>query len=314
MEAAIDEATTRFGMEPSNWSDGDPHDCPPWRHENISLVNKNIDKLLPDIWEFFSWASPQLPKLIDTLHLELSQRHDTREKGIERNANDADERYANREWCDELAGTLRRWCGLLEIDPENLPGYRKALRRDVWHDLIPIDGISEKILSLLDTPERQDDLIFRPRCLEQAHKSVMEWLTSHPKDVDRLHHRTFEAIVAEMIQDAGWSVELTKQTRDGGYDIMCLRNDIHGFPVTMLVETKLYGFDHAVGLPMVDRLMGVRDRKDADLAVLITNTRITKDAWVAWEDRVGRDLAFIDREELLEWLRMGRLQVEQHSL
>ena len=309
LAAAMAEATRLFQIFPERWTDGEPLQCPPWR-QDARRPPREQGALLPDVWEFFSWSAPQLPDLIHALRIELVQRITKHEEEKERYPNDADERSINRAWCDELAATVRRWCRLLAIDPDDLPGYRKALRQNVWNeDLIRTDAIARKVLATLRARGGTGDPIFRPLCLREAHKALLEWLREHPSDVDRVHHRTFEAIVAETIRAAGWSVELTKQTRDGGYDIMCLKHDGLGFPIKILVETKLYSLNRSVGLPMVDRLMGVRDRERADQAVLVTNSRITAVAWALWQDRVGRDLKLVDREELLEWLSNGRARV-----
>ncbi len=310
LEAAISEATRRFGINPERWTDGDPFKCLPWQKEDQSGIREYEAAIMPGIWEFFSWSAPLLPELVDALQVELNQRIIKHEQEKELYPNDHDERTINRAWCDELTATLRRWCGLLELSPECLPGYREALRRSVWNeDLMGTDAIPQVALAMLQARGSIADPVFRPVCLEAANRSIMEWLRRHPSDVDRVHYRTFEAIVAEAICTAGWSVELTKQTRDGGYDIMCLKNDRAGVPIRMLVETKLYSLDHPVGLPIVDRLMGVRDREHADRAVLVTNSKITGTVWKLWEDRVGRDLTLVDREELFEWLRDGQAQM-----
>lgn len=313
LEAALSEAKRLFGIAPKRWDDGDPFECFPWRQGDEPVAQEDEATMLPDVWELFSWSAPQLPQLVDVLRMELDHRIAKCER--DRSPGDVEERSLNRRWCDELAATLRRWCGILELDPDDLPGYRKALRQNVWNeDLIPIDAIPPKVLAALQSRVGTSDPVFRPACLQEAHKALLKWLKQHPADVDRVHHRTFEAIVAETIRGAGWSVELTKQTRDGGYDMMCLRNASAGFPLKIVVETKLYSFGRPVGLPMVDRLMGVRDRERADRAVLVTNSRITGVVWTLWEDRVGRDLTLVDREELFEWLRDGQAQVGKDPL
>lgn len=50
-----------------------------------------------------------------------------------------------------------------------------------------------------------------------------------------LEARRFEEVIAELLYNKGFEVELTKQTRDNGYDILALRN-INGFPLKFLVE------------------------------------------------------------------------------
>jgi hypothetical protein len=314
LDFVMSEATRLFGIAPEQWYDGDPFECFLWQRRDDPISCENEAVLLPNVWELFSWSAPQLPHLVDALRTELNQRISKYEEEKERYPNDPDERSINRAWCNELVSILRRWCGLLELDPEHLPGYRKALRRNVWNeDLIQIEAIPPTVLAELQSRVGTADPVFRHSSLEVANKSLLKWLQQHPADVDRVHHRTFEAIVAEAIRGAGWSVEITKQTRDGGYDIMCLQNDSAGIPLKMVVETKLYSLDRPVGLPIIDRLMGVRDRVRADRAILVTNSRITNVAWTLWEDRVGRELKLVDREELFEWLGDGRAQLENDA-
>jgi len=109
--------------------------------------------------------------------------------------------------------------------------------------------------------------------------------------------------VAEVIKEKGWEIELTKQTRDGGFDILAIRTTSPGFTIKMVIECKLYGVGNAVGCPMVDRIVGVARREHADAAMIITNSRFTNVAWERWQEATKRDLTLVDREELFRWLR-----------
>lgn len=256
------------------------------------------------IWYYFRWTTPELPELGAALESELRHRRKPLEQFLELDGSDHGERWANREWAHELAATLNQWTSTLEISPDGIPGYSKASRQAVWNEaFIPITPIIPHILSVLRARAGSDDEIFRPLCLERANNEIMKWLSSHPEHIDRIHHRTFESIIAEVIKAHGWEVELTKRTRDGGYDLLCLKNESLGFPLVMIVEAKLYNISRAVGLPMVDRLLGVASRVNPNKAVLVTNSRFTNEVWKQWESRVGRDLELIDREDLFNWLR-----------
>jgi hypothetical protein len=37
--------------------------------------------------------------------------------------------------------------------------------------------------------------------------------------------------------------------------------------------------------------------------MLVTNSRFTAPAWQRWEEFVERDLALVDRDELMDWLQ-----------
>lgn len=309
IESAIENAAAVFDVSPDRWLEGDPYE---WADRQPVDKDSNFETKSPsrqDVWECFTWLTPEIPQLAELLATDLKDRITKHENHKETwGSNDPDDRSINREWCRELSFVLRKWCALLELDPDDLPGYRKALRVNVWNeDLIRTDAISPTVNNLLSARSGVGDVAFRPSCLHVAHQELMKWLQQHPQDIDRVHHRTFEAIVSEIIKSSGWSVELTKQTRDGGFDVLCLQNNSAGVPIKMLVETKLYDLRHSIGLPIIDRLMGVRDGEHADRAVLVTNSRFSNTIWKRWEERVGRELTLIDREELFEWLREGRM-------
>lgn len=265
------------------------------------------DLLMADVWSYFGWSPPDIDRLIHVLESQLEYMIAPFEAEHEVHASDPDERELNREWCSELVMILDDWCQLLNLSPHDLPLYEKALYQRVWNeDFIRPRPILDKMRTLLREGSNAGDLIFRPRCLEHATGELMRWLQSHPSDVDRVHHRTFESIVAEVIREGGWEVELTKKTRDGGFDLMCISHNGTGETIQTVVEVKLYDLKRSVGICTVDRLVGVASREKADRAVVVTNSRFTQPAWSSWQHRVDRDLNLIDREELLDWLSSGR--------
>lgn len=312
IRAAFREAERLFGVSSESWRNGDLHgvDADYYNKDRFRPQLTSPDRM-GDLWPYFNWTATETLQLVGLLRGELSHRRRKFEAEMDQyGAYDPDERQINRNWCVELTAVLRRWSALLEISADDMPGYRKAARINVWNEgLIEIEPITDVLAKTLGSRSASSAAIFRPLCLERADGEIMKWLAFHPKDVDRLHHRTFEAIVAEVVREAGWVVELTKRTRDGGYDLLCLRNDLAGIPVKIVVEVKLYDLRRPVGLPMVDRLMGVSMRTGARQAVLVTNSRFSRDAWKLWEERVRRDLVLIDREELLEWLSTGKAQI-----
>lgn len=77
-------------------------------------------------------------------------------------------------------------------------------------------------------------------------------------------------------------MELTKQTRDGGADIIAVRDDM-GSHLKMLIEAKRYGPDKPVGVGMVRELYAVRQLRHASKAVLATTSYFSKDAYSEFE-------------------------------
>jgi hypothetical protein len=159
VQSAIADATTRFGIPPEKWRDGDPFEHPSWSVEDHCPSAAEGSPTLADFWEYFAWSTPQIPQLADILGTRLQQRMRKYEDEKELYPNDPDERSINRAWCDELSSTLRRWCALLELNPDDLPGYRKALRQSVWNeDLIRTDAIASIVCNLLSARANGSDL------------------------------------------------------------------------------------------------------------------------------------------------------------
>jgi HJR/Mrr/RecB family endonuclease len=264
-------------------------------------------------WPYFEWRSHQVFDLLDILKQELTILVQSFDAEDEVYPDDCDARSICRAWAAELADVIAEWCRLLDVDPTSLPGYAKASRQAVTYARVPSEPMLATMAHLLSQRHSNENVVFRPKCLEQATTELMRWLSDRPTDIDRVHHRTFEAIVGEMIRECGWTIELTKRTRDGGYDIMCLQTDVAGTSVKVVIETKLYRFGRKVGLATVDRLAGAALRDGADVALAVTNSHFSGDVWKRWQHRVNRELSLVDREELLDWLSAGRARFSMNS-
>lgn len=90
-----------------------------------------------------------------------------------------------------------------------------------------------------------------------------------------LNPRHFEALVAKLYMEMGYSVQLTPYSKDDGADIVCSRDD-PGRRELVIVQCKRYRSN--VGLKHLKELLGtVTDRK-ATKGVLITPGNFTRDA------------------------------------
>lgn len=256
--------------------------------------------------EYFTWSTTTLDDLRRDALSVLGHHRECLDSALETETDDGGDRVQTLAFRTQINARLASWrtyfdlppAALADHDPRKTGVHSWLLRFDattIASNLV--DGIARASASGLASGT------YRPRILERANRELMQWLRSRPEHVDRVHHRTFESIVAEVLRDRGYITELTKQTRDGGYDVMCMRSEDCGFTIALLVECKLFDLRRSVGLPMVDRLMGVVSREGATGGIVVTNSRFTKSAWHRWEHRVGRDLELVDRAELLEWLK-----------
>lgn len=153
---------------------------------------------------------------------------------------------------------------------------------DVWK---PPDAISPGTIEIV-------------RFIDQE---LLKRLARQPADLYRLSPRDFEKVIAELFRDKGWKVELTKQTRDGGSDIIAVRSDM-GAHIQMLIEAKRYGPDKTIGVGIVRQLYAVRQLRHASKAILATTSHFSPDVFREFASVIPWELELSDYNEILKWL------------
>jgi hypothetical protein len=137
--------------------------------------------------------------------------------------------------------------------------------------------------------------------VQSASELILQRLSRRPQDLFRISPREFEQVVAELLADAGYTVELTPPTRDGGYDIIARNNGPDG-EKCILVETKRYRRDRKVGVELVRSLFGTLTDREADRAILVSSSGFTSGAR-SFQARHPYELDLKDYGSLAAWLR-----------
>lgn len=159
-------------------------------------------------------------------------------------------------------------------------------------------------LAVFDTP----DLVVLPHVLSVCDTELMNWIAHHPQELGRVDSRVFEEIIAAILKTFGFEVQLTPQTRDGGYDILAVKKDIIGIKTHYIVECKHPSKTQKVGVVPVRTLYGVKEKTRAEHAILVTDYRFTRDAWEFANDPHVWNLHLKDKDALVEWLDEYRRQ------
>jgi hypothetical protein len=129
---------------------------------------------------------------------------------------------------------------------------------------------------------------------------IKRYLATHPEKVYNLNSRNFEELIADILHDFGFDVELTKATRDGGVDIYAyVRTEVCNFLV--FVECKKWAPDHHVGLDIVQRLFGVQQSGQANKSMIITTSFFTGPA-IKEVKRYNGMMELRDYNALKAWL------------
>lgn len=122
-------------------------------------------------------------------------------------------------------------------------------------------------------------------------------------DVYSIEPRRFEELVADVFAQQGYSVRLTQQTRDGGYDIVLLERS---GGQQAIVECKRYARTRKVGVGTVRQVLGVQLRLDVRKAKIVTTSYFSDPAMDEARQGAhvvsGYDLELVDLDRLVREL------------
>jgi restriction system protein len=168
------------------------------------------------------------------------------------------------------------------------------------------DFLAGKIFEFKDLPwsERREIVVTAKPILISTNQAIIEKLKKKPTDVSQLSPRQFEEMIAELLGDQGYDVELTPATRDGGMDILASFK-APGARFLCLVEAKKYRQDRKVGVELVRGLYGTLHHHQASSAMLVTTSTYSKVAR-AFEQQHRYQLALNDYTDVAGWIQKYR--------
>lgn len=117
----------------------------------------------------------------------------------------------------------------------------------------------------------------------------------------------FENYCADLLRLAGWEVEVTPPTRDGGFDLKLI--DKEG--VVFLAECKCYAPSNRIGRPVIQKLQGANVLENADGLLVITTSNFTKEAR-DYADKTG--VILLDGGDLLDLQKEALSQRREEPL
>jgi len=129
---------------------------------------------------------------------------------------------------------------------------------------------------------------------------LIRYFSEHPEEIKTMNRRLFEEMIAELFKGFGYEVELTKQTRDGGIDIIAIK-DLE-VSVKYIIQAKRPTLEKPVGIDPVRALYGVKSDEKATKAILATTTYFTRDANLFFE-RHEWELEPRDYEGIMKWIK-----------
>lgn len=120
--------------------------------------------------------------------------------------------------------------------------------------------------------------------------------------------------MADVFRNLGYRTQVTKQTKDGGYDVLLTGSD----DSHVLVECKRYSQDRRVSVETVRQLLGVHFRENVHSGKLVTTTYLTEpaksEATRTNDNCLGFHLDLVDIEQLTNMLQVYNVALPPHEI
>lgn len=128
-------------------------------------------------------------------------------------------------------------------------------------------------------------------------------VNKNPTILYGLDPRKFEELIAHIFSLYGFSVQLTKQTKDRGRDVIAIRSDL-GIKSKYIIECKRYAPTRPVSVELVRALYGVQMQEGANKSVLATTSRFTREArsFATAKNTTEWSMDLKDFEDIRQWV------------
>lgn len=148
-----------------------------------------------------------------------------------------------------------------------------------------------------------ESTLFKPESsiiITDIDEEVKKYFKKHPEHLYEMSPRKFEELIASILKDLGFDVELTKATKDGGRDIIArLKNSVMNF--LAYVECKRYAPDNKIDVGIVREVVGVHYLDKPSQSIIVTTSFFTKDAQEVAKS-IENQLVLKDFNDIKSWL------------
>jgi restriction system protein len=116
----------------------------------------------------------------------------------------------------------------------------------------------------------------------------------------KISSREFEEIIGELFREKKYQVELTKQTKDNGYDLIAIKI-IDSLPIKFLIECKRHRIDRPVGIQIIRSFNDVINSENANKGILVTTSYFSPAA-IEKQQKTQYKLDLKSRLDILNWI------------
>lgn len=173
----------------------------------------------------------------------------------------------------------------------------KLLLKINMEALSSVDKIEQKLYENDCSPISEPNKLI----IADINDELKKFFKKNPEKLYDLDPRKFEELIASILQDLGFDIELTKATRDGGRDIIAsIRTKLTTF--LTYVECKRYGPEKKISAGLVREVIGVHSIHKPAKSIIVTTSFFTKDA-IKEAKTFENQLSLKDYNDIKQWLQ-----------
>jgi len=165
----------------------------------------------------------------------------------------------------------------------------------------PSFSIPETITDIFIEPEFQQKCVELVPDFEIVSRELLDYFAKHPFEMQKLHWRKFEEMLAEILRGLGYDTRLGPGRADGGVDIWAVQKSTIG-EMLILVQAKKYKSARKISLEPVSALYGVMEMEKANQAVLATTSEFEPSAR-QFAERTSNRIILASPSEIRNWIQ-----------
>jgi len=155
--------------------------------------------------------------------------------------------------------------------------------------------ISSTEAEIIQGPERSSSIL----TLDVIDIRLYRALIGNPDLLHALHWRTFERLLADILETFGYEIELHQGTKDGGIDIVAVKHEDAFGHHKYILQAKRW--NKKVGVEPVRQILFLHDHMRATKSCLATTATFTRGAWDL-SQQYSWQLDLRDHNGLYEWI------------
>lgn len=166
-----------------------------------------------------------------------------------------------------------------------------------WYKYDNTSELTEMVFNLIKS--NQNNTIYSLNHIDiNLYKSII----ANPQLLGELNWRTFEKLLANILEKFEYEIELQRGTKDGGIDIIAFKKNTIFGPERYLIQAKRW--KNKVGVEPVQRLIWAHNHYKVTKSCIATTSAFTRGAWELAENHKWQ-VELKDYDKIIDWINLA---------